>query len=252
MKNLIQMGISTVLDRLRIPVGGFALAVVCFATSLGAMCAQPAAADELTFPTANCFEGMCTKLTYINSTNGVVIVPNPGELGPPFMIEPHSVLVIPNFGGCGGHIETIKAPPEPVDVYVEVTDDKFNPMRISALTWFTGDEQAQLYDLMTPDGQRTNLFIASDGVANLVVTWYGLVPDADGNLTDLTVKKLGTVDVSLAKNVAIVSAPKYVTRATVDRKVISGPAARYTVVGYHDGFRVVVQPAPSSFQFVVP
>jgi hypothetical protein len=159
------------------------------------------------------------------------------------MIEPHSVLVIPNFGGCGGHIETLAAPPDTVDVYVEITDSKYNPMRVDALRWFTGDDQAQLYDLMTPDGKRTNLFIASDGVAAVVVTWYGLVPDADGNLTDPIVRKLGTVDVPLAKSVSIVSAPKYVTRATVDRKVISGPAARWTVFAYHDEFRVVVQPS---------
>lgn len=205
---------------------------------------RAARAADLTFPFANLVaDGTKTSLIYINPSDAVVVIPNPGKLGPPLMMEPRSVLRFPNFGGDGGHHYTIEAPPFPVTVGVQVTDYADNPMRVDALRWFNDYEQARFFNIATPDGKRSNLFISSDGEANLVVNWFGPVTDAAGNVTE---KNIGSVDVTLKGNTQIVHAPDGATRAFVDRKGIAVAGVKlapWVAVLYHNEFRVVVYAA---------
>jgi hypothetical protein len=205
---------------------------------------KAARANDLTFPCANlASDGTKTSIVYINPSDTVIVIPNPGKNGPPITMEPRSVLRIPNFGGDGGHHYTIEAPPFPVTVGVQVTDYADNPMRVEALRWFNDYEQARFFNIATPDGKRSNLFISSNGEANLVVNWFGLVTDAAGNVAEKNIK---SVDVTLKGNTQILHAPDGATRAFVDRKGIAVAGVKlapWTAFAYHDEFRVVIYAA---------
>jgi hypothetical protein len=201
---------------------------------------RAARAADLTFPYANGFEGMKTSIVYINPSDAVIVIPNPGKNGPPITMDPRQTLPIANFGGAGGHVYTVEAPAAPVKVYVQVTDYADNPMRVEALRWFNDYEQARFFNIATPDGKRSNLFISSDGEANLVVSWFGPVTDAAGNVTEKNIK---SVDVTLKGNTQILHAPDGATRVFVDRKGIAVAGVKlapWVAVLYHNEFRVVV------------